>query len=173
VTHAEILAEVEARGIETLRLSFADQHGILRGKTLTPRALKGALEGGVAMTSTLLLKDTSHRTVFPVWGAGSGLGEGRLDGAGDVLMIPDAVHLPRAAAVAAFGLDAVRSGLQGRHAPALLSAWHAQAGGVGAGSGGPADARRAGGGVPHPPGHGAEPRHDDGGMPGRRPRPRR
>jgi glutamine synthetase len=90
VTHAEILAEVEARGIETLRLSFADQHGILRGKTLTPRALKGALEGGVAMTSTLLLKDTSHRTVFPVWGAGSGLGEGRLDGAGDVLMIPDA-----------------------------------------------------------------------------------
>lgn len=86
---AEVLARVAAEGLETLRLSFVDQHGILRGKTLTPAALAGAFRDGVAMTSTLLLKDTSHRTVFPVWGDGPGLGDGRLDGAGDVLMIPD------------------------------------------------------------------------------------
>ena len=86
---AEVLARVAAEGLETLRLSFVDQHGLLRGKTLTPEALAGAFRDGVAMTSTLLLKDTSHRTVFPVWGDGPGLGDGRLDGAGDVLMIPD------------------------------------------------------------------------------------
>ncbi|MFN3146470.1 MAG: hypothetical protein ACE368_15105 [Paracoccaceae bacterium] len=73
---AEVLARVAAEGLETLRLSFVDQHGILRGKTLTPAALAGAFRDGVAMTSTLLLKDTSHRTVFPVWGDGPGWGTG-------------------------------------------------------------------------------------------------
>lgn len=84
-----LLDEIEARGLETIRLSFADQHGQLRGKTLTPAALAGAFRSGLAMTSTLLLKDTSHRTVFDVWGEGAGLGGGRLEGAGDVLVVPD------------------------------------------------------------------------------------
>ena len=85
----ELLRVVDSHGLETVRLSFADQHGILRGKTLTASALASAFRSGMAMTSTLLLKDTSHRTVFPVWAEGTGLGEGRLDGAGDVLIVPD------------------------------------------------------------------------------------
>ncbi len=48
-----------------------------------------AMQDGVAMTTTLLLKDTSHRTVFPVFTAGGGLGERALEGAADVLLIPD------------------------------------------------------------------------------------
>ena len=85
----DVLAEVERRGLETVRLSFVDQHGILRGKALTAGALASAFRSGLAMTSTLLLKDTSHRTVFPVWQGGPGVGGGLLDGAGDILMIPD------------------------------------------------------------------------------------
>ena len=34
-------------------------------------------------------KDTSHRTVFPVWSAGGGFGIEELEGAADVLMLPD------------------------------------------------------------------------------------
>ncbi|MCB1382022.1 MAG: glutamine synthetase [Notoacmeibacter sp.] len=86
---AEICAEMEAGEFETVRLCFADQHGILRGKALVAEALEGAFRNGVAMTSTLLLKDTSHRTVFDVWEADAGLGRGLMTGASDVVMIPD------------------------------------------------------------------------------------
>ena len=41
------------------------------------------------MTSTLLLKDTSHRTVFPAFTPGGGVGMPELQGAADILMVPD------------------------------------------------------------------------------------
>ncbi|MDQ0314720.1 glutamine synthetase family protein [Amorphus orientalis] len=84
-----VLKEVESRGLETIRLAFVDQHGILRGKTIVASGLASAMRSGVAITSTLLLKDTSHRTVFPVWSDNIGFGPGVLTGAGDVLMVPD------------------------------------------------------------------------------------
>ena len=84
-----ILKEIEARGLRTVRFSFADQHGVLRGKTLAAAEVKGALERGVTLTSTLLLKDTSHRTVFPAFTPGGGVGMPELQGAADVLMFPD------------------------------------------------------------------------------------
>lgn len=84
-----ILKEIEARGLKAVRFSFADQHGVLRGKTLAAAEAKGALERGVTLTSTLLLKDTSHRTVFPAFTPGGGVGMPELQGAADVLMVPD------------------------------------------------------------------------------------
>jgi glutamine synthetase len=59
----KVLDEIERRGLKQLRFSFADQHGVLRGKTLAAAQAKEALERGVTVTSTLLLKDTAHRTV--------------------------------------------------------------------------------------------------------------
>src|SRR5204863_141080 len=84
-----ILKEIEARGLKAVRFSFADQHGVLRGKTLAAAEVKAALERGVTVTSTLVLKDTSHRTVFPAFTPGGGVGMAALQGAADVLMIPD------------------------------------------------------------------------------------
>jgi len=88
-TAAEVLRRVEAEGTELVRLSFPDLHGILRGKALLPAALPGAMKDGCPITSTLLLKDSSHRTVVPVFAAGAGLGLTRLQGASDVIMVPD------------------------------------------------------------------------------------
>ncbi len=85
----EVLTRIKLEGLETLRLCFVDQHGVLRGKTLVASAVESAFRDGMAMTSTLLLKDTSHKTVFAVWGDGPKLGGGMLDGAGDILIIPD------------------------------------------------------------------------------------
>ena len=85
-----ILKEIEARGLKAVRFSFADQHGILRGKTLAAAEVRGALGHGVTVTSTLLLKDTSHRTVFPAFTPGGGVGMPELEGAADILMMPDA-----------------------------------------------------------------------------------
>jgi glutamine synthetase len=78
------------KGLKAVRFSFADQHGVLRGKTLSASAAEAAMERGVTVTSTLLLKDTSHKTVFPAFTAGGGVGMPEMQGAADILMIPDA-----------------------------------------------------------------------------------
>lgn len=91
MTPQDILKFVEAEGIETIRTVFTDPHGILRGKVLTASALPGALKNGIRVPSTLLLKDLSHRTVFPVWG-----GEGApMQGASDVLLRLDPASFRR------------------------------------------------------------------------------
>lgn len=82
---ADLWARVEAEGIETVRMVFADAHGILRGKTLTLRGLAGALTNGMRVPSTLLLKDLSHRTVFPIW---TEEGCAPMAGASDLMLVP-------------------------------------------------------------------------------------
>ena len=77
------------KGLKQVRFSFADQHGVLRGKTLSVSAAEAAMERGVTMTSTLLLKDTSHKTVFPAFTPGGGVGIIEMQGAADILMVPD------------------------------------------------------------------------------------
>lgn len=76
-------------GLKAVRFSFADQHGVLRGKTLAVSEVPAALERGVTITSTLLLKDTSHRTVFAAFTPGGGVGIPEMQGAADVLMFAD------------------------------------------------------------------------------------
>ncbi len=72
-----------------VRFMFPDQHGILRGKTLVTATALSGLRDGFPITSTLLAKDTSHKTVFPVFTAGGGFGETQLQGAADIIMVPD------------------------------------------------------------------------------------
>ena len=79
----------EEKSLETIRLSFADQHGILRGKTLVASEALASLESGCSITTTMLAKDTSHRTVFPVFTSGGGFGMKEMEGAADVLMVAD------------------------------------------------------------------------------------
>ncbi|GKQ51561.1 glutamine synthetase family protein [Bradyrhizobium sp. Ce-3] len=80
---------VEEKNLEVIRLSFPDQHGILRGKTLIASEAVRSLEGGCSITTTMLAKDTSHKTVFPVFTAGGGFGMKEMEGAADVLMVAD------------------------------------------------------------------------------------
>jgi glutamine synthetase len=80
---------VDEKKLETIRLSFADQHGILRGKTLIASEAIASLESGCSITTSLLAKDTSHKTVFPVFTAGGGFGLTEMEGAADALMVPD------------------------------------------------------------------------------------
>jgi glutamine synthetase len=84
-----LLAEVRAQRIQAIRFSFADQHGILRGKTIAAGALKSALESGVAIGSTMLLKDTSHKTVYPAFTPGGGIGMREMEGSADFLIVAD------------------------------------------------------------------------------------
>src|SRR4051794_24116768 len=80
---------VEEKNLEVIRLAFPDQHGILRGKTIVAAEAIASLESGCTITTTMLAKDTSHRTVFPVFTSGGGFGMREMEGAADVLMVPD------------------------------------------------------------------------------------
>jgi glutamine synthetase len=84
-----LAAIVREKKLETIRLSFADQHGILRGKTLIASEAVASLESGCGVTTSLLAKDTSHKTVFPVFSAGGGFGMEEMQGAADALMVAD------------------------------------------------------------------------------------
>src|SRR3981189_1478938 len=80
---------VEEQKLEVIRLSFPDQHGILRGKSLVASEALASLESGCSITTTMLAKDTSHRTVFPVFTSGGGFGMKRMEGPAAVLMVAD------------------------------------------------------------------------------------
>jgi glutamine synthetase len=86
---AEIEKTISEQNLDLIRFSFPDQHGILRGKTLVAAEAVRALRSGVSMTSTLFAKDTSHRTVFPVFEAGAGMGVPEMGGAGNFVMVAD------------------------------------------------------------------------------------
>jgi len=85
---AALLAQVADSDLETVRVLFADPNGVLRGKTIVASALSSIFTSGLAAPSTLVLKDTSNRTVFPIWSADPGVAGG-VSGAGDILMLPD------------------------------------------------------------------------------------
>jgi glutamine synthetase len=75
--------------LDLVRFVFADQHGVLRGKTIVASQAAKLMRNGVSMTTTLLAKDTSHRTVFPVFTPGGGFAMPEMQGAADFLMIAD------------------------------------------------------------------------------------
>jgi glutamine synthetase len=84
-----VLARVHDEGLHSLRLSFVDQHGLLRGKTIPASGLPAAFGSGIKCVSTLLSKDTSGATVFAAFNADGGLGVAEMAGAADVVMVPD------------------------------------------------------------------------------------
>ncbi len=86
---AAVEKTIGQKNLELVRFSFPDQHGILRGKTLVAAEALRSLRSGVTMTSTLFAKDTSHRTVFPVFESGAGMGLPEMGGAGNFVMVAD------------------------------------------------------------------------------------
>jgi glutamine synthetase len=80
---------IEEQGLEVVRLSFPDQHGILRGKQVMAADAGRTLRNGCTISTTLLAKDTSHRSVFQVFTPGGGLGMPEMEGGADFVMIPD------------------------------------------------------------------------------------
>jgi glutamine synthetase len=86
---ADVDAAIEAHKLEVVRFSFADQHGVLRGKTIVAADAARVMRNGATATTTLLAKDTSHRTVFPVFTAGGGFAMPEMQGGSDFLLIAD------------------------------------------------------------------------------------
>jgi glutamine synthetase len=80
---------IKQHNLELIRFSFADQHGVLRGKTVMADDAPALMRSGVTMTTTLLAKDTAHKTAFPVFTPGGGFGMAEMQGGGDFVMVAD------------------------------------------------------------------------------------
>lgn len=86
---AELDRRLASGEVDVVRFAWPDQHGLLRGKTLVASEARSALRGGVNLTTTLLAKDTSHKTVFPVFSAGGGFALPGLQGGADFTLVAD------------------------------------------------------------------------------------
>jgi glutamine synthetase len=80
---------ITERKLEVVRFGFADQHGLVRGKTIIASAAIDAMHAGVRLVSTLLLKDTANKTAWPVFTRGGGFGSNDFEGANDVVLVAD------------------------------------------------------------------------------------
>ncbi len=88
---------ITKHNLELIRFSFCDQHGLLRGKTLVAKHAVAAMQSGLPMVGTLLLKDTSSRTAFATFDpkvfstlVANNASLATFANAADVLMMPDA-----------------------------------------------------------------------------------
>ena len=84
-----VVQAIKKNKLELVRFSFADQHGVLRGKTVMAEDAPALMRSGVTMTTTLLAKDTAHKTAYPVFTPGGGFGMPEMQGAGDFVMVAD------------------------------------------------------------------------------------
>ncbi len=76
-----------------VRVGFADPHGLLRTKVLTPQTFRGALLNGLDMSPGPLIFDSGHALPNDIFAAGAGLGFQELTGAGDFVVVPDPLTL--------------------------------------------------------------------------------
>ena len=86
---AQTLAAIEADGVDLVRVSWCDLHGMQRSKALTPAAAARALHEGIGMVSTLMLKDASDRTAFKVFEPGGTVDLPGFGQANNLIMLPD------------------------------------------------------------------------------------
>ena len=86
---AAVAQRIRDEGIERVRVAWCDLHGVLRGKTLVGDAMLDALQSGVGMVSTLMLKDTADRTAYRVFEAGLSDALPGFGQANNLLLLPD------------------------------------------------------------------------------------
>jgi glutamine synthetase len=66
----QMIRLIDSAGIDQVRFAWCDLHGTLRSKTLMTSAVQRAMQDGVGLVGTLMLKDTSDRTAFKVFEPG-------------------------------------------------------------------------------------------------------
>jgi glutamine synthetase len=83
-----VAAEIKDLGLRQVRISWGDQHGILRGKTLEVPHFLSVLKNGKDFQTATLIFDTTNNPVVAPFGA-SALGDPRMTGLPDAILVPD------------------------------------------------------------------------------------
>jgi glutamine synthetase len=84
----ELAVRVRELGLRQVRISWGDQHGILRGKTLEVGHFLSVLRSGKDFQTATLIFDTTNNPVVAPFGA-SALGDPRMTGLPDGVLVPD------------------------------------------------------------------------------------
>lgn len=85
----ETIARVDELGIRAVRLIWPDQHGLLRGKSLSRDAYAMSVRSGVEITMAPFFFDTANAIVFNPFSVGGGFDMPELSGSPNVTMVPD------------------------------------------------------------------------------------
>ena len=104
---AEVEALVSQRGLRRVRVGWGDQHGIVRGKTLTIPEFRRSLREGKDFQLVTAIFDTTNHPIVPPFAAGNFDGAPELTGLPDGVLVPDPTTFQRAAVGSGHRLGAV------------------------------------------------------------------
>jgi glutamine synthetase len=89
---AEALADqIRALGLRTVRLIVVDQHGVPRGKALSPDVAIAAMRNGLDFSGAIYSLDSGNQVFVPAFAAGGGFGIDEFTGFPDIVLVPDPV----------------------------------------------------------------------------------
>jgi glutamine synthetase len=87
---AEALADrIRALGLRTVRLVVVDQHGVPRGKALSPEVAIAAMANGLDFSGAIYSLDSGNQVFVPAFAAGGGFGIDEFTGFPDIVLVPD------------------------------------------------------------------------------------
>jgi glutamine synthetase len=86
---AELLARIEREKIRNVRIGWGDQHGIVRGKTVTASEFAAALKSGKDFQLVTAIFDTTNHPIVPPFGAENHLNIPEMIGLPDGILVPD------------------------------------------------------------------------------------
>ena len=84
-----IVALIEQKGIEVVRVAFVDTQGLTRARPIEARHFAQAARNGVPFTTALFAMDSANNIFQNVFAKDGGFGRETMGGAGDMLAIPD------------------------------------------------------------------------------------
>ena len=85
----EVAVRIGELGLRTVRLAVVDQHGVPRGKMLSPEAAIAALSDGLDFSGAIYSLDTGNQVFVPAFARGGGFGIEEFTGFPDVVVVPD------------------------------------------------------------------------------------
>ncbi|MFZ0216681.1 MAG: glutamine synthetase family protein, partial [Candidatus Dormiibacterota bacterium] len=85
----QVLREVEGRDLRTIRVLWVDQHGVPRGKFVSPATFRGSLTNGLDLSGAVINLDSANRVFAAAFAEGGGVGIAELTGFPDVVIVPD------------------------------------------------------------------------------------
>jgi glutamine synthetase len=85
----QVADQIRELGLRTVRLAVVDQHGVPRGKMLSPSAAIAAMSDGLDFSGAIYSLDTGNQVFVPAFARGGGFGIEEFTGFPDVVLVPD------------------------------------------------------------------------------------
>ena len=85
----DVAAAIRSAELRTVRLAVVDQHGVPRGKMLSPEAAIAAMSDGLDFSGAIYSLDTGNQVFVPAFARGGGFGIEEFTGFPDVMLVPD------------------------------------------------------------------------------------